>query len=304
MARLFSFLLPFALLLSPLHAALTFPNIMDDNMVLQRAPQSAHVWGTSSPNSVVTLHLSPNLTLHTYSSSDGSFTFTLPPHPASTAPHHTLTVSDDSSNVTFTSVAFGDVFLCSGQSNMELGLNEAFHADETIAESGQYPDLRLFTINKTVSTVPLNDSLSRFPASLGSSWLPSSPLSTNGSYHDEVFTFYGYFSAVCYYSGRELYTRLGGNVPIGLIETCWSGTRIEVWMSPEALAKCPAEEEKEEELVEEVAVEKAVKVGAIPVPQGASVLWNGMWSAIVPFAITGVLWYQGLRSLLPHSPLY
>ena len=339
------------------HALLTFPNIIDSYMVLQRAPQSARIWGTSDPSATLSVTiptLTPPLLLHVIAdATTGAFEVLLPPTPASSPPHHTVTISTSSSSLnesrTFHSVAFGDVYLCSGQSNMELNIANAFAADETIRDSVNYPDLRLFTINKTVADRPLNDSFSRFPASLGSSWLPSSPLSTNNSWVDEVhhkshspsqpappqtallplvdtpltpppspslvvcapqvFTFYGYFSAVCYHSGVSLYTTLqqsGQQVPIGLIETCWSGTRIQVWMSPEALSReCPASSSA---LLPSPS--PSTVVGA-PVPSNETVLWNAMWSAIVPFRISGVLWYtthhtrthaHNHHHTTPHTP--
>ena len=93
---------------------------------------------------------------------------------------------------------------------------------------------------------------------------------------------------MCYFAGRDIFLRLKRAVPIGLIESCFSGTRIETWMTPEALARCPPSVAS--------ASEPQLQLWgspAIPIPSNASVLWNGMWSAIQPFALKGVLWYQG-----------
>ena len=82
-------------------------------------------------------------------------------------------------------------------------------------------------------------------------------------------------------------------MPIGLIETCWSGTRIATWSSPEALAMCEAhEDEQDEHGAAELGTDgKTAVVGAPPPPPTSpSVLWNGMWAAIVRFPITGVVW--------------
>ena len=182
-----------------LQASLIFPHVIDSNMVLQRAPLSAHVWGTSSPSAVVALSIpSLKISLFVFASDvTGSFLFTLPPQPASSS--HNITVSsDDGSVVSFTNVAFGDVFMCSGQSNMEFGLSFAFGAEAAIASSAQYADIRLFTIDKNPSAVPLNDTLDRFPATAESSWLPSSPDSVNGSTIDPQTTFYGYFRSAVF----------------------------------------------------------------------------------------------------------
>jgi hypothetical protein len=168
-------------MLPTLQATLIFPHVIDSNMVLQRAPLSSHVWGTSSPSAVVTLSIpSLQLSLSVFASDDtGSFMFTLPPQPASSS--HNLSVSSsDGSVVSFSNVAFGDVFMCSGQSNMEFGLNFAFNSTAAIESSAQYADIRLFTIDS-------------FPASAESSWLPSRPDSINGSTIDPQTTFFGYF---------------------------------------------------------------------------------------------------------------
>jgi sialate O-acetylesterase len=95
-------------------------------------------------------------------------------------------------------------------------------------------------------------------------------------------------SAVCYFAGRDIFLRLNRAVPIGLIESCFSGTRIETWMSPEALAHCPPSitAASDTELQQTASP-------LIPIPSNASVLWNGMWSGIQSFALKGVLWYQG-----------
>ena len=102
----------------PFLDAFDFPHIIDDYMVLQRAPQSSRIWGTTTtPSDTLTLTLDGSLLrLRALSSADGAFEFLLPPQPAST--NHTITISAKEGERTFHDVAFGDVYICSGQSNM------------------------------------------------------------------------------------------------------------------------------------------------------------------------------------------
>ena len=202
---LLSSLLVAVWMLPTLQATLIFPHVIDSNMVLQRAPLSSHVWGTTTPSAVVTLTIpSLKISLSVFASdSTGSFLFTLPPQPASSS--HNLTVSSgDGSVASLTNVAFGDVFMCSGQSNMEFGLSFAFGAAEAISSSADYADIRLFTIDKNPSDVPLNDTVDRFPSTAESSWLPSRPDSVNGSTIDPQTTFFGYFRSAVYQTLQSL----------------------------------------------------------------------------------------------------
>jgi sialate O-acetylesterase len=119
--------------------------------------------------------------------------------------------------VTLNNVMTGDVWICSGQSNMEQGIGASANAEQEIANAN-HPNLRLFTVQKKIATAP--------EALVTGSWQPTTPqtVAANG---------WGGFSAVAYYFGRELQTRL--QIPIGLIHTSWGGTPAEAWTSAEAL---------------------------------------------------------------------
>ena len=273
------------------------PTIFSNNMVLQRGPYNARIYGWSTPNTPVVIALDQTK-YQTYSDANGDFVYTLPPLPGSLQPH-TLTVTDSASSITFSNVAYGDVYLCGGQSNMEFGVANAFNAAAEIADSINYPNIRLSAVGKTYSSTPLNDTTSRFPADQPS-WLPASPDSVNGTCFTPQTDFFGYFSAVCYFAGKEMSRQLGNTVAIGLIEAVWSGSRIEPWMSPEASSKCPASTQPlTSYLVPQLSPFQPLP--AFPpapcvhgdIPSTPSVMYNAQIHPLLRFASIGMLWYQG-----------
>jgi sialate O-acetylesterase len=171
-------------------------------------------------------------------------------------------------------VLVGEVWICSGQSNMELALKQAFEADKDIAGSAN-PQLRLFHVPKVKANEPTND--------VHASWKESAPETTPD------------FSAVAYYFGRDL--QKARNVPVGLIETCWGGSPAEVWMSQAVLEANP---EYKRDILEAyqrmmAAMEKQEtknRKGA-RVPWKPTELYNGMIAPLIPYAMKGAIWYQG-----------
>ena len=134
---------------------------------------------------------------------------------------YTLTVSG-SSTVEFDDVMIGEVWLCSGQSNMEMGIGMAQDAAKG-DRRGRLPGIRLLMVTKSWTPVPQND--------IEGTWKVCSPKTVaEGGW--------GGFSACAYYFGRELHKKLG--VAVGLIDSSWGGTRIESWTPPEGFAAVPA----------------------------------------------------------------
>jgi sialate O-acetylesterase len=169
-------------------------------------------------------------------------------------------------SVTVMDVVVGDVWLCSGQSNMEFPVNGGgtFHvlrAEEEAAQA-RFPLIRQFKVAHQAADRPKD--------SVGGGWKACDPATVNQ------------FSAVGYFFAREIFRRVG--VPVGLITCTWSGSPLEAWMSPVALAAFPG------------------FANGHPVP-GASpgkvdfwvpgCLFNGMVNPLLPCAVRGVLWYQG-----------
>ena len=212
-------------------AGLWLPQIFSSNMVLQRAPQRATVWGSAAAGSTVSIMMNDSVLYKVTVSTSGQWQYTLPSMPASAG--NVVTVSGDGDVVRMDNVAFGDVYVCSGQSNMEISVAYTFGGQQAIADSVHFPLLRLFTIADVQSEYPLNDTTSRYED--GAQWVVSQPRYLNGISPSLTAsassTEYNYFSAVCYYYGRALQTALREPVAIGLVETCWAGTRVEAWMS-------------------------------------------------------------------------
>ena len=177
-------------------------------------------------------------------------------------------------------VLVGEVWVCSGQSNMEFPLQRSFESAADIAGSAN-PMLRLFLVPKTKADEPRND--------VAAQWKECNP-DTSGN-----------FSAVAYYFGRDLQKAL--NVPVGLIDTCWGGSPAEVWMSESTLASNPAyKRDILDTYAANLAKSEPSKKGQRPGWKPAE-LYNGMIAPLLPYAIKGAIWYQG-ESNAPRARQY
>ncbi len=190
--------------------------LFTDGAVLQR-DVPVPIWGFTDPGKEVTVSLAGK-TAGAAADARGKWMVRVGPFPAGGP--STLTVSGPRTE-TVKDVLFGDVWICSGQSNMEMGIAGVENAKEEIA-SADFPRIRLFTVEKLVAVEPQEVPRGR--------WLPCSPrtVSEGG---------WGGFSAVGYFFGRHLHRELG--VPIGLIHTSWGGTVAEAWVSAGALKTMP-----------------------------------------------------------------
>jgi sialate O-acetylesterase len=201
-------------------------------MVLQRAPQRAIVWGyTDSADSSITLTMN-NKVYQTRSSkpsvdsNDASiWSVTLDPQPEEGPYQVKVTrplANGTMETITLDDVLFGDVWICSGQSNMQWSLNRIFNASNEIENAYKYPKIRLFTVADTQAGIPQEEIIS-----IGLKWSVASNTTVANPYT----------SAVCWLYGRMIQEGLGGR-PIGLIHTSWGGTDIEYWTPPEVLKDC------------------------------------------------------------------
>lgn len=188
------------------------PSVFSDHMVVQR-DTDVPVWGTSDPGGRVTVTLGDRQTAATVDA-DGRWQATLPPMPAGGP--HTLSIAG-AETLTFEDVLIGEVWIASGQSNMEWSVENANDAAAEIA-AADHPQIRLFDVAHTVSSTPLD-------AIAADGWQVTTPQTIPS------------FSAVAYYFGRELQEEL--DVPIGLISTNWGGTRAEAWTSRSGLTDFP-----------------------------------------------------------------
>jgi len=189
--------------------------LFSDHLVLQRGTK-VPVWGWAAPGAQVTVQFAKQ-TKKAVADTDGRWMLHLDSLAVSSEPAKmTITCSADNKTVTIQDVLVGDVWLCSGQSNMEMGIG-ACNATNDIA-SAAFPHIRLLTVPHHIATAPVQ--------TLDCQWLDCSPATVaQGGW--------GGFSAAAFFFGRELYRQL--NIPIGLIHSSWGGTIAEAWTSAEGL---------------------------------------------------------------------
>lgn len=232
-------------------AAVAPASIFTDNAVLQRGI-SVPVWGTANDGEKVTVRFQKQEVSTT--AKDGKWMVRLAPLKAGGP--FTLKIND----IEFKNILVGEVWICSGQSNMAWTVNNTTTGPVDIARS-ENPDIRLFTVPLKASYTPLTN--------IESQWVTCEPATTKT------------FSAVGYYFGRALQKAL--DVPVGLINTSWGGTFAEAWTSLEGFKAMP-------EFASWVADEYTQKADG---PNHASVLYNAMINPLVPYAFRGAIWYQG-----------
>jgi sialate O-acetylesterase len=228
-------------------------------MVLQRETP-LKVWGTADPGEKVTVDFN-GASVSTRADRAGRWSVMLPAAPANNIAA-VMTVSDKDSTVTFDNVLVGDVWLCSGQSNMAWLVKNSNDAEKEIAGSN-YPEIRCFTVDRAISMTPQDE--------LTGSWAVSSPETA------------GEFTAVGYFFARELWREL--KVPIGIINSSWGGTIIETWTSPEVYGALPADVRRTFD----------VEPGVTPTKPNeySSLLYNARINPLTGFKIAGAIWYQG-----------
>jgi len=188
-------------------ANVTLSKIFGDNMVLQRN-KPIPVWGWADANERITFKFN-HQTKSVTADKNGSWKINLDKETAG-GPYKL--VVKGSNTITFNNVLVGEVWVCSGQSNMEFSVHSVINADKEIA-GANYPQIRHIKIPNTISASPQNDIAK-------GEWQVCSP-STVGD-----------FTAVGFFFARELYNKL--KVPIGLVNTSWGGTHVETWTSHEA----------------------------------------------------------------------
>jgi len=209
-----------------LSAEVKLAPIFGDHMVLQ-AGAKLPVWGTAAAGEKVTVTVGGETGSAT-AGADGKWLVTLDPLKAGTTPL-SMTVAG-TNTLTFSDVLAGDVWICSGQSNMEFGLGMEFDAKEQIPQAN-LPLVHLFLVPHKVSLTPVTDIASTAPRSLGGQWVVCTP--------ENVIKVGGWsgFSGVGYFFGREIQKATGQ--PVGLIGTYWGGTPAQAWTSTGKLASDP-----------------------------------------------------------------
>ena len=279
-------------------ADVRLPSLFSDHMVLQR-DAAVPVWGWADPGEQITVSIAGQ-TKNAVADDAGNWGLKL--DKLSAIAPVTLTVKGKNT-IVVQDVLVGEVWLASGQSNMQLSVNDVTNAWKEKA-SAQFPQLRMFTVGRKPATTP--------QTSCEGKWVVCSPETA------------GNFSAAAYFFGRELHQKLG--VPVGLIHSSWGGTPIETWSSMASMEARPElapvlqkwqatlhpydEEKARAEYVQalETWTNNAEKLKAEgkkvpPRPKLAgdpkldknypANLFNGMIAPIIPYAIRGAIWYQG-----------
>ena len=192
-------------------ASVTVSKIFTNNMVLQR-DKEIKIWGWADKGESITVSLNGQ-SVKSKADKTGNWIVALKPM-AFGGPFQ-MKVSGKKNAIEFANIVIGDVYICSGQSNMEWVINNTNDAGKEIAES-KYPQIRLFTVAKATSYQPKKDIE-------GGEWQECGPQTI------------GDFSAVAYFFGRKLNKDL--NIPIGLINSSWGGTNIQTWISLDVMSK-------------------------------------------------------------------
>jgi sialate O-acetylesterase len=257
------FFFVFSLLYVSANAEIKLPAVFGDNMVLQQQTDAA-IWGTAKANKTVKVTTSWNRKSYTTKAdSDGNWKLKVKT-PAAGGPY-SITISDGS-EITLKNVLIGEVWVCSGQSNMYMPMSgyrnqPVLGSNEAIATSANN-SIRLITIQ-------LDKSLKR-QTDFSGEWKNCTPGNVAG------------FSATAYFFGRMIQKTLG--VPVGLISSSWGGTAIQPWMSESGVNNFD-----EVNLPDKNSKEDFSK-------QTPTVLFNAMIAPMVGYAIQGVIWYQGERN--------
>jgi sialate O-acetylesterase len=287
---------------SAVMADVKLPEIFNDNMVIQR-DTNAPVWGWAAPGEKVTVTGSWGKSAETTTPENGKWEVKLAT-PNAGGPF-TITVQGKN-KIELKNVLSGEVWICSGQSNMQWSVSRSNNAKEEIANA-KYPQIRLFHVKRAWKTTP--------QIKLTATWKVCTPANIPN------------FTAVGYFFGRELHKTL--KVPVGLINSSWGGTRIEPWTPPVGFAETPALKAIYNQIEAKTAgtsankklLQQAVKnyknwlvkaeaalenntpinpptaypAGLVPYHhhQSPTVLYNAMINPMVPYAMRGAIWYQG-----------
>ncbi len=274
--------------LTPALATVTAASVFGDNMVLQQG-QPVPVWGTASPGEQVLVSYDWQTEITT-AGADGKWQVTLGAMRPTSNPEDMIISGDNT--LRFSNVLVGEVWVCSGQSNMEFTVGDSSreggvkNAQQEIA-AADFPQIRMFSVDKTPSPTPLER--------CGGTWEVCGPKTVAG------------FSAVGYFYARELYNTL--HVPIGMIHASLGNTPAEMWTSLPALKALPLFREragKFEKVLDDYLGNKdrgtwqyqnppgtpAGELGSLFSAEPAA-LYNGMIAPLIPYAIRGAIWYQG-----------
>ncbi|MFE3870290.1 sialate O-acetylesterase [Flavobacterium sp. ZS1P70] len=239
-------------------ANVTLPNVLSDNMVLQRNSEVT-VWGWANPQEEVVI--TPSWNHHEYkikASNQAKWEINIPT-PKEGGP---FTISIKGYNeIVLKNILIGEVWICSGQSNMEMSASWGIENGDEAVKNATNENIRFFMIPKLTATSPQNN--------VSGNWTECTPATMK------------YFSATGYFFAKRLQEQLK-KVPIGLIGSNWGGTPAEIWMPEEVI-------QKDVVLLESAKTRKEESYG----PNQPGRAFNAMIFPLAGFKIAGVIWYQG-----------
>lgn len=243
-------------------ADVKLPAIVSSNMVLQRNTTIA-IWGWADAEEKIAINLSwLGEIIHTKADKQGNWRIEV--KTTNNKEAQTIKIKSESSTVVLENILFGEVWLCSGQSNMGMKMKgnpgqPVFGANKALIKANN-PNLRLFTVDRVGSKIPQKN-IEKFTA-----WQQASPQNVSN------------FSAVAYFFGQQLQEFL--DCPVGLIHTSWGGSTVQAWMSKEAMNPF-----------------KKVTLDNVDITKNTNyintALFNAMIHPLIPYTIKGALWYQG-----------
>jgi len=238
-------------------ANVSLPAIFADHMVLQQN-QEVVLWGWAKPYEEIKVVASwDNNELRFVADNQANWSLKLIT-PLAGGPYQIKIKGYN--EIVLNDVLIGEVWLCSGQSNMEWTPRAGIEGGEKEIKNANFSEIRLFTVDVRSAANPQND--------LGGKWLVCSPETMID------------FSAIGYFFGKQIYQEL--NVPVGMINASWGGTPAEVWIPTDSVNQNP---------VLAAAAQKLNERMWCPVKPGRT--YNAMIAPLIPFKIAGVLWYQG-----------
>ncbi|WP_209403561.1 sialate O-acetylesterase [Pseudozobellia sp. WGM2] len=249
-------------------AEVTLPNVLSDGMVLQRN-ENVKLWGWANTGEKVQITTSWNSKKYQVETSIAAKWEIEVSTPEAGGPY-TITIKGDENEVVLKNVLIGEVWVCSGQSNMQWSATTSAGIDNAQyeIENANYPNIRFFTVPRRTSEHPQEN--------LPGRWDECTPETMKD------------FSAVAYFFARRLQEEL--NIPVGLIDNAWGGSPAEVWATKSVF--------DENDDLREVAKNLEDTPWS---PVTPSFLYNGMVHALTPFKIAGTIWYQGESNVSRHA---
>jgi sialate O-acetylesterase len=289
-------------------ADVRLPHVLSDHAVIER-DRPIHIWGWSAPAAHLTVKFHAQ-SVAAIADATGNWSLWLAPESAGGP--YTLTVTGDGADVTVSDVLVGDVWIASGQSNMEMPLkgfpgNSVLKDGDREIAAATNPKLRLLIVTKKSADYPQND--------VPDMWTLCTPETAQN------------FSAVAYFFGREIAAK--EDVPVGLIDSTWGGTPADSWVSMDTLGTHPellpafasraafadGQNDRDAQLAAEKQEDAAAQAAGKPRPKHPwhpdesswtpAGLYNGMIAPLTPLSVRGFIWYQGeTNSAHDRAPYY